>query len=451
MRILWLTLCTTSLAAQALPIDQAVARAIDRYGAVRVSAEQVAAASHGIALARTAYLPQADYVAQLNRATRNNVFGMLLPQTVIAPISGPPLAENSMTNVWGSATGLLVSWEPFDFGLRQARVDSAGAGQRRAEAALARTKFEIASATADAFLTVLAAEQTVRTAQATITRSQALEQIIGAQVKAELRPGADLARIQAETALAEGQLIQAEQAVAMAKANLSQFVAEAPAALQPAPGRLLDAPPAAVLAQADLALHPAAREQDAAINEAKARAKILDKSYYPRFNVQGTTYARGTGANADFTTGGAMAGFGPNIVNWGAGFTMTFPLGALPGLRVQRQMEVTRGRIEMQRQEQLRQDLAAQLARAQAQFEGARRLVAKIPTQLAAARQTELQATARYRAGLGTIAEVADAQRLVAQGEIDLSLSHLAVWRAMLAISMAQGDLEPFLKAAAGK
>ena len=116
MRTLLLFTLGVCLAAQdapvALSIDQAVARAIERYAAVRVSAAEVAAAAHGIQLARTAYLPQTDFIAQLNRSTRNNVFGMLLPQTVIAPISGPPLAENSMTNVWGSATGLLVSWEP---------------------------------------------------------------------------------------------------------------------------------------------------------------------------------------------------------------------------------------------------------------------------------------------------------------------------------------------------
>ena len=455
MRTFLLFTLGAGLAAQdapvALSIDQAVARAMERYAAVRVSAAEVAAAAQGIELARTAYLPQTDFIAQLNRSTRNNVFGMLLPQTVIAPISGPPLAENSMTNVWGSATGLLVSWEPFDFGLRQARVDAATAGERRAEAALARTKFEVASAAADTFLTVLAAGQTVRAAQATITRSRTLEQLIAAQVKAELRPGADLARMQAETAAAEAQLIQGEQAVAMAKANLSRFLAENPTMLQAVAGRLLDPPPAAVLAQADLALHPASREQDAALGESQARAKILDKSYYPRFNVQGTTYARGTGAKPDFTTGGAFSGFGPNIVNWGAGLTMTFPLGSLPGLRVQRQIEAARTRVETLRQEQLRQDLTAQAARAQAQFTGARRLVEKIPVQVEAARQAELQSTARYRAGLGTIAEVAEAQRLVAQGEIDLSLSHLAVWRAMLAVSAAQGDLEPFLKAATGQ
>ncbi len=37
-----------------------------------------------------------------------------------------------MTNVWGSAVGFLVSWEPFDFGLRAAKVNAAAARQRSA-------------------------------------------------------------------------------------------------------------------------------------------------------------------------------------------------------------------------------------------------------------------------------------------------------------------------------
>jgi outer membrane protein TolC len=72
-----------------------------------------------------------------------------------------------------------------------------------------------------------------------------------------------------------------------------------------------------------------------------------------------------------------------------------------------------------------------------------------MPVQLAAARESETQATARYRAGLGTLVEVADAQRVRTQAEIDDSLARLAVWRAMLGVSTALGDLEPFLKAAA--
>src|SRR5437867_13415081 len=101
-----------------LTLEQAVNQALDKYPAVRASIEQVAAAAAGINLARTVYLPRADFVGQMNRATRNNVFGLLLPQPVIPPMTGPVLGTNSLTSVWGTAVGGLVSWEPFDFGLR---------------------------------------------------------------------------------------------------------------------------------------------------------------------------------------------------------------------------------------------------------------------------------------------------------------------------------------------
>ena len=68
-----------------LTLEQAVNQALDKYPAVRASIEQVSAAAAGINLARTVYLPRADFVGQMNRATRNNVFGLLLPQPVIPP------------------------------------------------------------------------------------------------------------------------------------------------------------------------------------------------------------------------------------------------------------------------------------------------------------------------------------------------------------------------------
>ena len=78
---------------QPLSLDQAVQQALDKYAAVRGSLEQVSAAAAGINLARTAYLPRLDILGQANRATHNNVFGMLLPQPVISPISGLPATQ----------------------------------------------------------------------------------------------------------------------------------------------------------------------------------------------------------------------------------------------------------------------------------------------------------------------------------------------------------------------
>ena len=48
------------------------------------------------------------------RDAKQHLFGLLLPQSTLPTISGPPNPENDMTNVWGSAVGFLVSWEPFD-------------------------------------------------------------------------------------------------------------------------------------------------------------------------------------------------------------------------------------------------------------------------------------------------------------------------------------------------
>src|SRR5439155_47215 len=130
-----------------MSVGQAVESALRNYPAVTVSQEQVNSAAAAIDLARTAYLPRVDSLAQFNRATRNNVFGLLFPQGVIPTMSGPALGTNNFGTVWGSAVGTLTTWEPFDFGLRRASVSAATAAKTRSEATLKRTEFDVAAAT----------------------------------------------------------------------------------------------------------------------------------------------------------------------------------------------------------------------------------------------------------------------------------------------------------------
>ena len=72
------------------------------------------------------------------------------------------------------------------------------------------------------------------------------------------------------------------------------------------------------------------------------------------------------------------------------------------------------------------------------------------PVALEASRVSEEQATARYRAGLGTMVEVAEAQRIRTQAEIDARLARLGVWRGMLEASIATGSLDEFIAKAKG-
>ncbi len=439
---------TPTLMAQAtsLTLEQAVNQAWDRYPSLRVSVEQVSAAAAGIDLARKAYLPRADFLGQINRATRNNVFGLLLPQPVIPAISGPVLGRASMTNVWGTAVGALVSWEPFDFGLRAASVAAAQSARDRAGAQEALTRLEIGTAAADAFLTTLAAQQVVVAAQAGVERARVFEQSVQALVKAELRAGADASRSSAELAQARIQLIQSERAEQVSRAALTQFLGTAPGALRLEAGPLLKVPQQIDTAGRAASSHPRAVVQNAAVEVARSRQKILDRSYFPRFQLQAATYGRGTGADPDGTTGGAASGLGPNTGNWAVGMTVTFPAFDLPSIRARKQVEAFQVRAEAARYDQIIQDLTADLEKARAALDGARKVSEQTPIQLAAARTLEQQAAARYKSGLTTIVDVAEAQRLLTQAEIDNSLAGLGLWRALLALRVAEGDLTSYLQ-----
>jgi len=275
-----------------LTLSQAVEEALKNYPSIRVSQEQINAAAAGIQLARTAYLPRVDVLAQANRATRNNVFGMLLPQNTIPSMSGPVIGTNNLGTAWGSGIGTLVTWEPFDFGLRQASVDAAAAARAQREATLKRTQFEVAAAASDAYVTVVAAQETVRAAQAGVDRAETLSRTIGALVNAELRPGADASRAQAELAAARTQLIQARQALEISRANLAQFVGLEPAQIAISSPKLLELPPAQTVAPLDTAANPLSLDQNAVVEQVRAQLKILERSYFPRFYLQGAVLAR---------------------------------------------------------------------------------------------------------------------------------------------------------------
>ena len=89
--------------------------------------------------------------------------------------------------------------------------------------------------------------------------------------------------------------------------------------------------------------------------------------------------------------------------------------------------------------------MKADEARARAISEAADAFSLNAPRQLEAARLTELRVRKRYEAELSTITEVAEAQRLLTQAEVELGIANLSLWRARLAESRAGGDLAPFL------
>jgi outer membrane protein TolC len=240
-------------------------------------------------------------------------------------------------------------------------------------------------------------------------------------------------------------MIQAQQAVEIARVNVSQFVGLPPAQIAVASAKLLQLPPEETLKPLDTATNPVAVEQNAVVEELRAQLKALERSYFPRFFAQASTYARGTGAEINGNNLGGVNGLAPTIQNSALGFTVTFSIFDRAVIRAKEAGQSATIRAETARYQRIATDLAAQWNRSVAMLRGARNVAANTPIQVAAARAATEQATARYQAGLGNINEVAEAQRLLTQSEIDDALARLGVWRGLLGVATAAGDIRPFI------
>ncbi len=434
----------------AVTMTEVVRSALRDYPLIHVTQEELNASVANIRLARTAYLPRVDGLVQVNRGTRNNVFGAMLPQSILPSISGPVIGSNNGGSVWSSATGLLISWQPFDFGLRHANVETARSARDKADAASQRSQLDVATAAADSFLTLIAAGQTEKAAAAAVTNWDVLLRSIHALASAQLRPGADESRIEAERAMAKTQLVYAEQARETERATLAKFLSRADNAgtiLDPA--RLLDELPP--VGEEELpfhsAEHPVMAEQRAAVAQSSAQLHATERSWVPQFNLEGAAYARGTGAETNGQRLPGANGLAPDVQNYAVGVNITFPFMDFASIHAREADQSATLRADKASEQLPDKTLQEQFSRAKATLHAAREIAANTPVEVKSAHMAFDQARARYQAGLAPIDDVAQAQRLVVHAEIDDSIARLNVWRALLQIEAARGDIQPFLQA----
>lgn len=445
-----LTLASPDAWAQAeakpLTLSRLVDEAGTNYPSIRISQEELNASSARLDLARTAYLPKIDANAQFNRGTRNNVFGSVLPQGVIPPMSGPVIGTNNGGTVWGSAIGLLISWQPFDFGVRRSNVKAAEADRDRSAAANLRTKLEVQTASADAYFAVLASSQALKSAQTAVENWGTLKQSIHALTTADLRPGADESRVGAEQAAASNQVALAQQALDMSLATLRKFQGALNSPITP-PAKFLSEIPTRGSHDAPLvpSENPMLLEKKAATAENDAQLKALKRSWTPQFNLQGAAYARGTGAETDGTRLAGANGLGPNVGNYVVGVNVTFPVMDFVSIYAKASAQASMLRAAQADEDLATRTLQEQFEQAQAELRATGTIAQNTPLQLEAARTSLNQATARYKAGLAPIDDVAQAQRLLVQADIDNVIARISVWRAFLKLQYVRGNLQPFL------
>jgi outer membrane protein TolC len=433
--------------AKTLTLEQALQFALEHYPTIRAALEHVTASSANVSVAKTAYLPRLDSLWQTNRATANNTFGQLLPQSVMPALSGPVLPLSSGDSVWGSAAGALFSWEPADFGLRSAVVREAQADVARARAAEGVTRLGVQNAVGSAFLNVVSAQRAFGAADADVQRREVLARAAHTLVDNQLRPGAEASRADAELAAARTRSIQARQVLAVAQATLEQVLGVADGLLTVDATRLLQSVPDGMLPRSTVGEHPLARAGQAAVDLAHAREDVLAKTDRPRLYLQSSVFARGSGANPDGSFDGGADGLGLERANWAAGVQVVFPnVFDWTSLRARRAAAGALTRAESARYDEAVLTITSQQRAAAAAVEAARAIAQNTPVQLAAAQQSEAQARARYEAGLASIVEVAETQSLLASAEYQDAVARVEVWRALLAEAVAHGSIAPFLQ-----
>jgi outer membrane protein len=142
---------------------------------------------------------------------------------------------------------------------------------------------------------------------------------------------------------------------------------------------------------------------------------------------------------------GGVNGLARTVESYSLGLTVTFSAMDRFALREREAMQTPNIRSGQAQVQTIAREPETQFNQALAALKGARRIAQSTPIAVSSARAALQQASARYQSGLAPIDDVAQAQRLLAQAQIDDALARLSVWRARFQVETARGNIQPFL------
>ncbi|HEY9789034.1 MAG TPA: TolC family protein [Candidatus Obscuribacterales bacterium] len=433
-----------------LTIEQAISGAMSNYPQIVQRLEEVQAAKSGVTLQKMReYVPQGLSTWESVAASHNKLTQILFGNPVLVANPGPGLdpEHQTMHGTFYNGSGFLFDWSGIDFGLHKARITEARANVVQAQAHLGVTQLDVAESAALAFLNVVTGQEQLRAQQANVHRMEIVRDIVRGLVLSGLRPGVDLSIAEAQLAQARNGEIEARQQLSIANARLALAVGE--------PGLNIEVDPAPVEKETrpvltvtlnDFSAHPLALAQRSAIGILQAHSRVVSKSSYPEIHWLGGMNFRGSGLDIHGHWQAKDAyGWLPNVTNWNVGMMVNWDF--LAWVKNNQEVRVLRHRVaaEQAGYRQIVQNLVAQNREARAMVEGAVALAQNTVIQVQAASEAELRARTRYESGLANIAEVAQAERLLTEAQVQMSVARVRVWSSLLAVSNSRGDIKPFL------
>jgi outer membrane protein len=430
-------------------IRTAVEFAADNYPNILKSQAQLRAAQKNVKVQKlNEYLPDSLMQYQEVMASHNKLSQVFYGSPVFPAVAGPGFSNVNMDPVFFSSGGFSVDWAPLDFGLHKARIVMAKDQYQQAVAQFAATRLDVCLAAANAYLDSLVAEEQLRAARQNQTSFSQFAEIVHAQVNASLKPGADASLADAQLANAKNDVIRANLAVELALANLANALGLGGKMVQINPVGLASASEPADL-QKEVPFYdnvPILQASRAALTTVKQQKKILDKEYYPVFHFLGGVNMRGAGLdNKGRSSGQDVNGLFPLVPNYQVAMIANWNFLDIFRLRAEKKVQMER--IEQQNQDLnlVLQNLKTQDVQSRSRVKAALALAENMPVQVKAAAIAASQAEARYKTGLGSVAQVAEANQVLAQSRAQEAIARVGVWRALLSVAAVHGDINPFL------
>jgi outer membrane protein TolC len=416
-----------------MTLPEALAFARAHQPSLREALARVEAAAAEARVPRAEWQPSFGATAQAFEGTVNTTTASYVgAPRVDLPRIGSTKVDNRGT--WRPSTSTLVAvggtQELYDFGriaARAAVADAAEAAERqRADGERLRVDLLVR----EAFYGVQGARAVSRAARDAFERARVHRDMAAASVKTGLhapieltRAEADLARFDVGRARAEGGLEEAQTvfAAAVGVDELSLDAAGEPEAPQPPP-------PVSDGVRRALEREPALREAQARAAGAEQAARAIGAELRPDLALTATISGRMGTADPSGGPVPPPAGPLPTVPNWDLGVVLRWPFGDAV---VRARREAAARRAEVARTELAVASRAAEaaVARAYVAFELARATLTSLERAVDAARANGAQADARFKAGLGTSLELADAEALRTDAEIQLAVGRFDVLR----------------------
>ncbi len=391
-----------------------------------------------------AWRPTVGALAELVGASTNNSTATTLSNGVVdlPRIGGTAArADNDFTPYATTLVGLGVRQELFDFGRIAAETAAASALAAVDEQRLRESRLDTVLSVTEAYYAVHAARSVLEVATRAEERAQLHRDYADAGVRSGLRAPIDLTRAEADLTRFAVSRIRADGNLRVAMAVFAAAVGVTAPELDAAP-----TPEGGLALPTRAEVQARARDADPAVRGAifQARAQHLQTSAIERStlpNLYATAAVSGRAGGAPASNGVVPDGKGwlPDVLNYSAGLVLEWPI--YRGV-TSAQAEASRRREQalLAEVDVARQAATTRAEQAYRSFEETSVALDALARAADAAKANHEQAEARFKSGLGTSTELADAETLRIDAEIQLAIGHfqVAVARAVLTRVMSE-------------